>query len=176
MDIIRTVTTTGQYVPIYHAVNRLTGDFVLEITKPPDPQIAIVLGDLLFNIRSALDHIAVACAPANRRRQAGFPLYDKRPEGDDQKKFESMTRGMASEALAVIEYEQPYNVQNRASNMRQESVEALFALNALQDADKHRSLAVLVAGISDPKVQVTGAVRLWDFSRIHRTRGTADQL
>ena len=67
-----------------------------------------------------------------------------------------MTRGMASEALAVIEYEQPYNVQNRASNMRQESVEALFALNALQDADKHRSLAVLVAGISDPKVQVTG--------------------
>ena len=24
--------------------------FVLEITKPPDPQIAIVLGDLLFNI------------------------------------------------------------------------------------------------------------------------------
>ena len=65
-------------------------------------------------------------------------------------------RGMASEALALIEYEQPYNVQNRTSNVRPDSVEALFALNALQDADKHRSLAVLVAGISDPKVQVTG--------------------
>ena len=83
--------------------------FVLEITEPPDPQIAVVLGDLLFNVRSALDHVAVACAPSDRKRQAGFPLYEQRPEGDDRKKFESMTRGMASEALAAIEYEQPYN-------------------------------------------------------------------
>ena len=129
--------------------------FVLEITEPPDPQIAIVLGDLLFNVRSALDHVAVACAPRDRRRQAGFPLYEKRPEGDDRKKFESMTRGMASDALAAIEYEQPYNVASRTSKIGPESVEALFALNALQDADKHRSLAVLVAGISDPQVQVS---------------------
>lgn len=67
-----------------------------------------------------------------------------------------MTRGMASEALAAIEYEQPYNVANRTSRTsRPESVEALFALNALQDADKHRSLAVLVAGISYPQVHVS---------------------
>ena len=48
--------------------------FVLEITEPPDPQIAVVLGDLLFNVRSALDHVAVACAPSDRKRQAGFPV------------------------------------------------------------------------------------------------------
>jgi hypothetical protein len=131
--------------------------FVLEITEPPDPQIAIVLGDLLFNVRSALDHIAVACARPDRKRQAGFPLFEKRPEGGDQEKFGSMTTGMASEAVAVIEYEQPYNVANRTSKIGPESVEALFALSALQNADKHRGLADLVAGISDPRVQVS-----WD--------------
>jgi hypothetical protein len=130
--------------------------FVLEITKPPDPEIAIVLGDFLFNVRSALDHIAVACAPPDRKRQAGFPLYERQPQGEEQWKFESMTRGMASEAIAVIEYEQPYNLPNRTSS-GPESVEALFALNALQDADKHRSLAHLVAGVSYPQVRVS-----WD--------------
>jgi hypothetical protein len=130
--------------------------FELDITEPPDDQIAILLGDLLFNVRSALDHIAVACAPPDRKRQAGFPLYEKRPEGEEQRKFESMTRGMAPGAIGAIEYEQPYNVGSRTSKIGPESVEALFALNALQDADKHRSLAVLVAGISNPKVQVSG--------------------
>jgi hypothetical protein len=129
--------------------------FVLEITKPPDPQIAIVLGDFLFNVRSALDHIAVACAPPDRKRQAGFPLYEQQPQGEEQRKFESMTRRMASEAVAVIEYEQPYNLPNRTSSGGPESVEAFFALNALQDADKHRSLALLVAGISYPEVRVS---------------------
>jgi len=130
--------------------------FVLDITEPPDDQIAIVLGDLLFNVRSALDHIAVACAPPDRKRKAGFPLYEKPPEGEVQRKFESMTRGMAPGAIGAIEYEQPYNVGSRTSKIGPESVEALFALNALQDADKHRSLAVLVAGISHPTVQVSG--------------------
>jgi hypothetical protein len=129
--------------------------FVLEITQEPDPQLAIVLGDLLFNVRSALDHVAVACAPPARKRQAGFPLYEVLDD-DAQRKFESMTRDMAPGAVAAIEYEQPYNAVNRTSKIGPESVEALFALNALQDADKHRSLAVLVAGISNPRVQVTG--------------------
>jgi hypothetical protein len=129
--------------------------FVLDITEPPDDQIAIVLGDHLFNVRSALDHIAVACAPPDRKRRAGFPIYE-RLDDEEQVKFESMTRGMAPEAIDIIAYEQPYNVGSRASKIGPESVEALFALNALQDADKHRSLAVLVAGISHPGVQVSG--------------------
>jgi len=129
--------------------------FVLEITEPPDPQIGIVFGDFLFNVRSALDHVAVACAPRARKRSAGFPLYEQQPQGQERTKFESMTRGMAPEAVAVIEYEQPYNVRNRTSDVGPQSVEALYTLSALQDADKHRSLAVIVAGISFPQVRIS---------------------
>jgi hypothetical protein len=52
LRIIRRVITTGQCV-LTGRVNRLTGGG-LEITEPLNPQIAIVLGGLLFNIRSAL--------------------------------------------------------------------------------------------------------------------------
>jgi len=140
-------------------------------------RFAIVLGDLLFNVRSALDHIAVACAPLARKRQAGFPIYE-RLNDEEQRKFESMTRDMAPEAVAAIEYVQPYNVANRTSRINPESVEALFALNALQDADKHRSLAVLVGGISHPRVQVSGGGEVFrDFQALicGATWGT-DQL
>ena len=47
--------------------------FVLQITEPPDPQIAIVFGDFLFNVRSALDHVAVACAPPSTQAGRGLP-------------------------------------------------------------------------------------------------------
>ena len=131
--------------------------FVLQIAEPPDPQIAIVFGDFLFNVRSALDHIAVACAPRARKREAGFPLYQERPAGQDAARFERMTRGMPPDALAVIEYEQPYNVHNRTADVGPQSVEALYTLNALQDADKHRSLAAVASGITHPQVQISWA-------------------
>ena len=68
-----------------------------------------------------------------------------------------MTREMPPEARAVIEFEQPYNVRNRSSGVRPRSVEALYALNSLQDADKHRSMVVLVSGIIDPQVRISWA-------------------
>jgi hypothetical protein len=46
-------------------------------------------------------------------------------------------------------------VSNRTSAGRPDSVEALFALNPLQDADKHGNLALLVAGIAYPEVSVS---------------------
>ena len=130
--------------------------FVLEITKPPDPQIAIVLGDVLFNIRSALDHVAVALAPKNRKGDAGFPILDV-PNDASSEPFERMTRGMPPAAVAIIDAEQPYNLTNRAPKARPDSIDALYTLSALQNADKHRSLAVIVPGISLPTVRI-----LWD--------------
>ena len=131
--------------------------FVLEITEPPDPQIAVVLGDCLFNIRSALDHIAVACAPRSRSRDAGFPIV-KDPGNEKQvEKYESQTRGMAPEVVAAIEFEQPYNMTKRDPRAGPESVDALFALSALQNADKHRSLIVLVPGLSHPTARALWA-------------------
>ena len=51
--------------------------FMMNFTEPTPGSLAIVLGDLLFNLRSALDHVAVAIAPPAQKRSAGFPLCDR---------------------------------------------------------------------------------------------------
>jgi hypothetical protein len=138
--------------------------FVLEITEPPDPSIAIVLGDCLYNIHSALDHIAVACAPRDRRHQAGFPIVVNPNDAEQMRKYDSQTRGMDPQAVAAIEFEQPHNVAKRAQP-GPHSVDALFTLSALQNADKHRSLAVLVPGLYLPT-----AWAFWDDEAIGITQ------
>src|SRR5688500_17747586 len=46
----------------------------LKITVPPDPMLAVVIGDVVHNARSALDHIAVALVPNKHRSAASFPI------------------------------------------------------------------------------------------------------
>jgi hypothetical protein len=129
--------------------------FVLEIGEQPSPQITVVLGDCLFNIRSALDHVAVACAPSARKREAGFPVVTDPGDAKQMEKFESQIRGMDAGAIVNIDSEQPYRLARRSPKAGPQSLDALSVLSALQNADKHRSLAVLVPGLSDPTVRAS---------------------
>ena len=67
-----------------------------------------MLGDCLFNIRSALDHIAVAIAPPERQDRASFPDHPRPENSDVRQKFRQLTEGMPPEAVAIIEAEHPY--------------------------------------------------------------------
>ena len=46
----------------------------LEMTEEPDPMIPVIIGECLYDLRSALDHLAVAMVPRNRRSSAAFPI------------------------------------------------------------------------------------------------------
>jgi len=46
----------------------------LEMTEKPDPVIPVIIGECLYDLRSALDHLAVAMAPRNRKASAAFPV------------------------------------------------------------------------------------------------------
>src|SRR4030042_881086 len=47
------------------------------ITEQPDPMIAVMLGDFVHNLRSALDYIIVACVPKQCRKHASFPIQSQ---------------------------------------------------------------------------------------------------
>lgn len=140
--------------------------FVLEM-DPPDPWIGILLGDYLFDVRSALDHLAVAIAPRNRKGDAAFPIFNERimdmgpltkTLSKQREVFDSQTWGMPSEAAAVIEWEQPYNLRDRNESgtiLHPQSIDALHGLRVLNNGDKHRQMSVLAAGLSTPTVQIT---------------------
>lgn len=132
--------------------------FKLQVSRQPDPIIAVVLGDLLFDVRSALDHITVAIAPRKRKSKAGFPIHDAdpcRPDAtcEQRDNFLSMMTGMPDEALAIIKREQPYNRKHRGVE-DPNGIDALSGLSALQNADKHRNLSALTLGLVDPRVSI----------------------
>lgn len=134
-----------------HAGYDCGGSWTLHITEQPDPQLAVILGDALFDIRSALDHLAVALAPPGRRRQARFPIEAKNiwaKEGrryvvrdpKARKSWRTTVEGMAPEAVAFIESLQPYRKATPEKD-------TLFTLNRLENADKHRQLTLFAPGL-----------------------------
>lgn len=143
----------------------------LIITQEPDPWISVVLGDMLFNIRSALDHVAVAIAPEQHQRKVQFPVFkDKRIDacGKEHEPFKEATRCMAAGAVAVMRREQPFEIWPHATAPDHPAKRGrLYLLNELQNADKHRTLTVLGSGLGAPAIHVrphgTGATSLTPY-------------
>jgi hypothetical protein len=136
--------------------------YLLRIDDQPDPQIAILVGDFIHNVRSALDHIAVAIAPPNRFGSAGFPICEKDlwetdadgnfviSDNQARESFESRVKGINTAAVALIKGAQPY------TNARDDvPAHPFFAMNRLENADKHRTLIALGAGVLDGRTRVT---------------------
>jgi hypothetical protein len=138
-------------------------DYQLHMTRQPGPQLAVIAGDVLFNLRSALDHIAVAMVPSKFRREASFPIEvmpiwvrDNRrfvirdPEG--RRRFRSATKGMPTGAITIIERLQPYHGRNEGPEQ-----EALYQLSRLNNADKHRQLVTFAGGLLNMICDVNAA-------------------
>ena len=83
--------------------------------------VAAVVGDIVFNARSALDHICVALSGSDRAR---YPIFETDPwaDSDDaevkrlnarrRQDFERYTKGMPAKAIELIRETQPYVLVN----------------------------------------------------------------
>lgn len=139
--------------------------YVWRLSMPPieDEMLTLIVGDLLFNVRSALDHLALALVPPERRdhktvRAIQFPIFTRdideldpvtgkyRYKGD-RARWIYRTKGINEEAIPTLKWLQPYNFETQGLDPEHSS---LAILNSLQNADKHRQLTVLASGIDDP--------------------------
>jgi hypothetical protein len=131
----------------------------LEMTEKPDPMLAVIIGECLYDLRSALDHLAVAMAPRNRKASAAFPVewtdpWEKDPAGgfvygeERRRSFTSKIKGMPDAAVEMIKLAQPYNRKGS-------ELETLGLISRLENADKHRELIVLGHGVADARSVVT---------------------
>jgi hypothetical protein len=129
------------------------------LEAPADYILATILGEFFYNLRSALDHMAVALAPPNRRRRASFPIALRDPweldpktgqpsEADEfvnaRRTFKSSIHGMSASAKAKIKSFQPYMEGPNATRT------ALAILDELAQADKHRELLVVARYLHNP--------------------------
>jgi hypothetical protein len=46
-------------------------------TEDPDPEIPLIVGDILFNLRSGFDHVIAALVKPSHRRNILFPILQQ---------------------------------------------------------------------------------------------------
>jgi hypothetical protein len=110
--------------------------------QPPLIRWGAVIGDCLFNFRSALDHLAYDLAvaysgaplPKKVEFSSEFPIYWLRAPKVSE--LDNKIGAIHPEARDLIEQMQPYGRKGRA---------ALKYLDALQNFDKHRTLHLVQA-------------------------------
>lgn len=122
---------TGQHA--YHLIG----------VKDVLPTISTIVGDILQNLRSALDHMAFQLfkvGPGGRSGGDGRHIYF--PIFDDATKYKSgvigKVKGMRQDAIDAIHAVKPYKGGN----------EVLWRLHALNNLDKHRLLITAVSSLS----------------------------
>lgn len=105
---------------------------------------AVLIGDVLHNARSALDHLAYCLAARsgrkeNKLRQTQFPII---VDGDDwsRERVANMVRYINPDDRALIEAHQPFRSIDHPP-----ADHVLATLNTLSNRDKHR-LLIPVAG------------------------------
>jgi len=110
--------------------------------------IAAIVGDVVFNTRSALDHLCVALTG---NESAQFPIFTTNVDqaeidpttGKDRnapgrKRFKEWTKGMITPAFKHVRAVQPW-----ATNPSNPDQDFLAVLNRLSNLDKHRRLLVI---------------------------------
>jgi hypothetical protein len=119
----------------------------IHVTAEPDDRLGVVVGDCLYNLRSALDHLACRLVEVHGgtvTSRTQFPIVDKRRK-DKAGKYVPLTidGGISAAALATIESLQPYQRGGTAEQ------HPLSILRELSNADKHRLLHLTVANFAD---------------------------
>jgi hypothetical protein len=111
---------------------------IVQIFDPP-PDIALIAGDAIHNLRSALDHLAYQLVIVNGAEplpQTCFPIFET------AEKYKAMdvrkVKGMSQRAIDTIGNTKPYLG----------GADELYWLHALDIADKHHALVVTVVAVA----------------------------
>jgi hypothetical protein len=102
------------------------------------PKIALIAGNVIQNLRSALDHIAYRLAGIKANKDTAFPIAKSKREYEGKDGLRSRrTRGMPSAAVAAIDAIKPFQGGN----------EVLWRLNKLNNIDKHRLILTVGSAV-----------------------------
>lgn len=131
------------------------------VITEPDDRLGVVIGDCLFNIRSALDHLMcrlVESKGGTVTRKTQFPISDVRRIDKAGKPVLPKVAGLtAADVLALIDDLQPYQRGDNATS------HPLSVLRHLSNADKHVLLHVTAAHVAD----ATCSLRFPDGRLVH---------
>ena len=126
--------------------------------KGPDSMWGVRIGEIVHNLRSALDHVVWQLfIKANKRTprlpsKLQFPIVETKA-GFDARAVPIQLNGIAQNAIALIRSEQPFPVSEGGTGEGPKS--PLWHLAELSNADKHRTLHVTGTTLTSYSVNLT---------------------
>lgn len=125
----------------------------LTVLKEPPNEMAVIAGDALHNIRSALDHLVWQLALLHTEapsQSTEFPIFMEKGRFESRKPGGGLykIRALGSDEQAVVEGLQPYRASDPPRSI-------LWALHELSRIDKHRFLHLGVLGLDATRVSFT---------------------
>jgi hypothetical protein len=137
---------------VCRAIGKFESDteYVIRIEDriPPPIRLAILIGDVVTSLQSALDHIAFAlvskydperAADPERRRWIYYPVYETEVDKKGKPVSFGALNGIPETVLTVIQTEQPYAMGPDAPR------HPLATIQRLANTDKHRTLLLASA-------------------------------
>jgi hypothetical protein len=128
--------------------------------KPVDPELSVLIGDCVHNLRSALDYLVLQLAglegkSKDAETKTAFPICL------NAESFKNATRKRIDEfisaaALVAIEEVQPYwNPDPTKQNVTLGERSILWLLSQLDIVDKHRTILVIAANLAVERLTIT---------------------
>lgn len=146
LDAIKKCLTAYARTKPHKIVKKAKGKKKLNVPKAPPLEISMLAGEMIYHMRSALDHLAfdlikrnpnVATIDPDWEEHCQFPMRVRLPKGCtpplSKKRFSNDLPGIADIPFAFIESLQPYYGLGATNN-------ALRFLGSLSNIDKHRRL------------------------------------
>jgi hypothetical protein len=113
--------------------------YVVTNLRPTRPEFAVHIGEILHNLRSALDYLVYAAA-TRHSWTSQFPIFHR--ASDWSAKSDYMLRNVPRRYVRIVEEAQPYHLPIPQQHL-------LSQLNYLSNTDKHRLLNTTATALSD---------------------------
>lgn len=137
----------------------------VRLTGPPSPQIAVVVGDAVHNLRAALDNAVYASArdaaggalDAKTEAALEFPVLRNGTTEQFDKVVGRRLDGVPEAVRQVVEEDQPYH-WNTYEEPHGYRFHWTWLVHDLDRIDKHRRLALTAAAVRHPGIGVPEGV------------------
>ncbi len=113
--------------------------YIVTDLRPTRPEYSVQIGEILHNLRSALDYLVYAAA-TRHSWTTQFPIFHN--ASDWTAKSRLMLRAVPRHYVRIIEEVQPYHLPNAHEHL-------LAKLNYLSNTDKHRLLTTTATALRE---------------------------
>jgi hypothetical protein len=144
--------------------------------SPENTRIPIIAADLVYNLRSGLDHLAAALVPISQRSHVMFPIFwegvweplipgENGERRKARERWNTCTRHMSADAVEILKSLQP-----RTNVLRSDrEIYQLDMLNKLSNINRHRHFPVIAPGLLDVTAKIKTEVGMTGWIEMPET-------